>query len=61
MDTLGIYIFNATRKAWLQDDEKSWGPFETASEWTAGNDDLAEHVRQRESGDDVTYTMAALT
>jgi hypothetical protein len=59
MDTLGIYIFNSTRNAWLQDDEKSWGPFDGAAEFTPGNEDLAEDIRTRESGEDVTYVMAA--
>ncbi len=60
MDTLGIYIFNSTRNKWLQDDEKSWGPFDGAAEFTAGNEVLAEDIRIRQSGDDVTYTMAVL-
>lgn len=60
MNTLGIYIFNATRNAWLQDDEKSWGPFSGATEFTEGNERYAEGIRERESGDDVTFVMAAL-
>lgn len=60
MSTLGIYIFNATRNAWLQADEKSWGSFGEAAEFTEGNEQLAEDIRLRESGDDTTFTMAAL-
>jgi hypothetical protein len=58
MSILGVYVFNETRKAWLQADEKSWGPFSGAVEFTSP--DLAEDIRVRESGDDVTFTMAAL-
>lgn len=62
MTTLGIYIFNATRNAWLQDDEHSWGPFHSACEFTASNEDLAEDIRTRETaGNDATYVMAALS
>lgn len=60
MNTLGIYVYNSTRNAWLQDDEKSWGPFVTAIEYSEGNEQLAEDIRERESGDDVTFVMAAL-
>lgn len=60
--TLGIYIFNSTRNAWLQADEHSWGPFSGACEFTEGNERLAEDIRERETtGDDATYTMVALT
>ena len=61
MDTLGIYIFNATRNGWLQDDEKSWGPFSSAVEFTPGNERVAEDIRTRETkGDDTTFTVALL-
>lgn len=60
MNTLGIYIFNSTRNQWLQDDEKSWGSFGGACEYTEGNEETAEAVRERESGEDITFTMAAL-
>jgi hypothetical protein len=59
--TLGIYVFNRTRNAWLQEDEKSWGPFGGAVEFAEGHEATAEAIRERESGDDTTYTMAALT
>lgn len=59
MDILGTYVFNSTRNAWLQDDERSWGSFAGAAEFTDAQ--LAEDIRQREtSGDDVTYTMSAM-
>jgi hypothetical protein len=59
MTTLGIYVFNSTRNAWLQDDGTSWGGFTDAFEFD--DEDFAEAIRVRESGDDVTYTMAALS
>lgn len=61
MDVLGIYIFNSTRQAWLQEDEKSWGPFSGATEFTAGNEETAEAIRERETpAGETTFTMAAL-
>jgi hypothetical protein len=60
VNVLGIYIFNSTRNAWLQDDERTWGSFSGAVEYTEGNEALAEDIRERVSGDDVTFTMAAL-
>lgn len=61
MDILGIYIYNCDRRGWLQDDEKSWGPFSTAVEFTPGNEETAEAIRERESYGDTTFTMAALS
>ena len=58
MDILGYYIFNSTRGLWLQDDEKSWGNFSSAVEFN--NLGVCQQIRERESGDDVTYTMAAM-
>ena len=58
MDILGVYIFNSTRNAWLQDDEKSWGSFDSAVEFTDA--DLTEQIRERVSEDEITFTMAAL-
>lgn len=61
MNIFEIYIYNATQNAWLQDDEHSWGPFVGACAFTAGNEQLAEDVRIRETvGNDVTCTMGAL-
>lgn len=61
MNTLGIYVFNETLNAWLQDDEKTWGPMSTAVEFTEGNEQLAEDIRLRETKNNhVTFTMAAL-
>lgn len=58
MDQLGVYIFNFTRNQWLQEDEHSWGSFGGAAEFNDAA--LAEDIRLREGGGDVTYTMAAL-
>jgi hypothetical protein len=62
MQTLGIYIYNATRNKWLSDDEKSWVGFDDGvAEFTEGNEQLAEDIRLRETkNDDVTFVMAAL-
>ena len=61
MNTLGIYIYNSTQNAWLQEDEKSWGPFSSAGEFTPGNERTAEAIRLSETkGDDTTFTVALL-
>jgi hypothetical protein len=60
MNIIGFCIFNATRNAWLQDDERSWGSFAGAVEFMPEHFETAEGIRERESGDDVTYTMAVL-
>lgn len=62
MNVLNICIFNQSRNEWLQDDERSWGPFYSAACFAPGNEQLAEDIRIRETkGDDVTYTMAVLS
>ena len=61
MNVLGIYIYNSTRNAWLQEDEKSWGSFDGAAAFTEGNEETAEAIRERETkNDDTTYTMICI-
>lgn len=61
MDVLGIYIFNSSRNQWLQEDEKSWGSFGGACEFTPGNEETAEAIRERETpAGETSFTMAAL-
>lgn len=56
MEAFEFYVFNQTRNAWLQDDEKSWGDFTGAQAFTDAQ--LAEDIRERETkGDDTTYTF----
>jgi hypothetical protein len=60
MSVLGIYIYNSDRDEWLQMDQKSWGPFSDAFEWSEAGDAAAEEVRLAVSEGEVTYVMAAL-
>lgn len=62
MDTMGIYIFNATKNGWLQDDGKSWGPLSGACEYPPGEERAAETLREKigEQSDDTTWTVALL-
>lgn len=61
MNTLGIYIYNSGRDAWLQMDEKTWGPFSDAVEFHPGQEALAESIRVRVTQDEeATYTMAII-
>lgn len=60
-NVLGIYIYNADRNKWLQEDQKTWGPFSGAFEWSDAGDEAAEDLRLKISAGDTTYTMAALS
>lgn len=53
-NVLGHYVFNGT--SWLQEDEKSWGSFGSAREFTTW-EEAAEHQERLTSGDVVTYVM----
>lgn len=59
--TLGIYIFNSTRNAWLQEDSMSWGSFHTAREFHEDERDEAESLSEGMAfkTNDVHYVMAA--
>lgn len=70
MSTLGVYIYNATRDAWLQDTPlalpgqisaatASWGAFNGAVKFREA--EIAEEIRVRLArNDEVAYVMAAL-
>jgi hypothetical protein len=63
MSTLGIYIFNSTRNQWYASESHGlarWGSFNAAAEFSGDDPDVVERIRERVSGDDVTFTMAAL-
>ncbi len=66
MGTLGIYIFNETRNQWyagaggVRGGRARWGSFQDAHEFSEGEEEHAEKIRELVSGDDVTFTMAAL-
>lgn len=55
-NVLGIYIYNDTKQMWLEDDEHNWTrSFSNAA--CFANEETAEAIRERESGDMVTYCM----
>ncbi len=55
---LGYYVFDQTR-GWLQDDEKTWGDFDSAQEFTDAK--LANDIGKRQSSDKLTfYVMACI-
>lgn len=62
MDILGIYIFNSTRGQWYTGKKAAlWGSFDDAAEFPNGvKPETVEKLREEISGDDVTFTMAAL-
>lgn len=69
MGVLGIYIYNADRKQWLvsegvvagaQSGLVKWGTFEEGKEWTQGEERNVEEIREKVSGNEVTYTIALL-
>jgi hypothetical protein len=63
MGVLGIYIYNADRKAWYAGEKggiPQWGTFEQGKEWPEGGEREAEETREIISGDEVTYTVALL-
>jgi hypothetical protein len=56
MTPFGYVIFSVTRNAWLQDDERSWGPWSDAAQFTYP--ELANDIREREAPGDAAYVMA---
>jgi hypothetical protein len=46
MDTNWFHVFDATNSLWLQDDERSWGPYSGAAEFT--DEQLARDIAVRE-------------
>jgi hypothetical protein len=60
MMILGIYVYNSDRDEWLQEDQKSWGPFSSAFEWHEIGEVTAEEVRLAISAGETTFVMAAL-
>lgn len=61
MNTLGIYIYNSTLNQWYVGGEHArWGSFEDAVEFSGDDPEVVEMLRERISGTDITFTMAAL-
>ena len=58
MNILGIYVYNSDKHAWLQCDRRTWGSWGGAGEFI--EEDVTEAVREQVSGEDTTFTMAAL-
>ena len=64
MNILGIYIYNSTRDQWYSGKgtgDALWCDFSDAVEFPEGTSvEAMEKLREEISGDDVTFTMAAL-
>lgn len=41
-----FYVFNATRSLWLQEDEREWGPYHGAAEFSTV--ECAREIAERE-------------
>jgi hypothetical protein len=56
MHVTGLYIYNSTQNLWLQPDENSWGPFETAYQYV-NDPDMVNGARYRVQGTDDVHVF----